>query len=243
MRVIDLSTVTRESGLCQARPQTMRLRLLAILCLLTSAAFAPTPRPVEVVSGDATVAAQVEAHAAQLAECKPRTRATFIRTRIKLRWNARGEVRAVSVGGPGGAAFARCVQRALRGALVEPPARAGSGSAVVILRRAVVRTPATTTTTPVITAAPALQRCTVDADCVIHFQSSACIPGDPVAVNGKDMAAVRKAYPVRHLACGMGGPQYDRMRMQNEGRYSAACEAKQCVVRDAGPRPAFPGDL
>ncbi|HUQ04334.1 MAG TPA: hypothetical protein VM261_17665 [Kofleriaceae bacterium] len=219
----------------------MRLRLLAILCLLGTAAFAPSPRPVEVVSGDATVAAQLEARAAQLAECKPRTRATFIRTRIKLRWNARGEVRSVSVGGPGGAAFARCVSKALRGSLVEPPARAGSGSAVVILRRAVVRKPDALTLPA--TRTPALQRCTVDADCVIHFQSSACIAGDPVAVNGTDMAAVRAAYPVRRLDCGMGGPQYDRLRMQNEGRYSAACEARQCVVRDAGPRPAGPVDL
>jgi hypothetical protein len=34
----------------------------------------------------------------------------------------------------------------------------------------------------------------------------------------------------------MGGPRYERMRMMNEGRWSATCEARRCVVHDAGVR-------
>lgn len=202
------------------------------------AAFAPRPGPVEVVSGHAVVAAQVEARSARLATCTPRTRATFVRTRVKLRWSARGDVRAVAVSGPGGAAFARCVSRALRGPLAAAPARAGSGSAVVIVRRAVVRTPA-----PPPPGKADLQRCTIDADCTIHFREHACISGDPIAVNKSDLAAARTAFPVRRLECAMGGPQYMELLMANEGRYRAACEASRCVVRDAGPRRTGPGGL
>ncbi|MBZ0231507.1 MAG: hypothetical protein K8M05_04095, partial [Deltaproteobacteria bacterium] len=110
--------------------------------------------------------------------------------------------------------------------------------------------PLVTTPPPKVTPAPkptpapagkaALQRCTVDADCTIHFQTHACIAGDPVAVNKRDMAAVRTAFPVRRIECAMGGPQYMDLMMANEGRYSAACEASRCVVRDAGPRPTGP---
>jgi hypothetical protein len=215
--------------------------------------FAPVPQPVEVVSGHAVVAAQVEARATELSQCSPRTRATFVRMRVKLRWSARGGVRAVAVSSPGGAAFARCVQRALRGALVSPTGRAGSGSAAVILRRTIIRTgptppPPAPEPTPMPAPEPAprvpstatLQQCTVDTDCTIHFRTHACISSDPVAVNKSDMTAVRDAYPVRRIDCAMGGPQYMELLMRNEGRYSAACEVSRCVVRDAGPRPTGP---
>jgi hypothetical protein len=107
-----------------------------------AAAYAPKPPAVEVVEGDPTVTAHVNAHAAELATCTPRTRATFVRTRVTLTWNARGDVKSVAVGGPGGAAFATCVSKALRAPLADAPAKAGRGSVVVIIRRTVVRTPA-----------------------------------------------------------------------------------------------------
>ena len=203
-----------------------------------AAAYARKPPAVEVVEGDPTVTDHVNAHAAELAKCTPRTRATFVRSRVTLRWNARGDVKSVAVGGPGGAAFARCVSKALRVPLDEAPARGGRGSPVVIIRRTVVRTPVLA---PAPVAVSPLQQCTKDDDCVVHFQSDACFPGDPVAVNKSDMTAVRAAFPVRHLDCAMGGQKYMEERMANEGRYSAACEAKQCVVRDAGPRSIRPG--
>ena len=113
-----------------------------------AAAYARKPPAVEVVEGgDPTVTAHVNAHSAELATCTPRTRATFVRTRVSLKWNARGDVKSVAVGGPGGAAFASCVSKALRVPLAAAPAKAGRGSAVVIIRRTVVRTPAITPTT------------------------------------------------------------------------------------------------
>ncbi len=201
----------------------------------------PVVKGVEVVRGHAVVAAQIEDRSGALLACAQRGRTTFVRANVRLRWNARGQVRAVTVAG-GGGAFNRCAGRALRGVMADPPTRAGTGVAAVIVRTGAPTTPTTppptTTTRPDGTAD--LQRCTADSDCTIYFQTSACIPQDPVAVSATaDPAAVRTAFPPRRIECGMGGPQYDELRESNEGRYSAACERLTCVVRDAGLRPTM----
>ena len=46
----------------------------------------------------------------------------------------------------------------------------------------------------------------------------------------------RRLLPVRHEACGMGGPDYERRRMENEGRYAARCDQQRCAVTDRGPQ-------
>ena len=85
-----------------------------------------------------------------------------------------------------------------------------------------------------------LQSCKVSSDCTLHFQVQACAGGEPVAVSvHAHPAAVRKAYPVQNIACGMGGPQYDDLRASNENRYTAACEHSRCVAHDAGPQPTM----
>lgn len=211
---------------------------LVTLLLLTGTAVAkpaggrpfPAPPSVEVVSGDPTVAEHVMARADVIARCMNGSRATFARVRIKLAYGVNRKVRSVAVSG-GGATFARCVGRALRGWMPGEVVRGGSGRVVIAVRKGGGGP------TPV--PAGDIHTCRVDDDCTIHFRQHACIPGDPVAVNRLDPARVRTTYPVEHIACGMGGPQYDRLRDANENRYSAACEARRCVVRDAGPRPSM----
>ncbi|HVV85834.1 MAG TPA: hypothetical protein VHE35_22400, partial [Kofleriaceae bacterium] len=101
-----------------------------------------------------------------------------------------------------------------------------------------VRPPPTPSTTT--SGAPGLDASPVDADCTVYFRTSSCFPGDPLAVASATLDAVRKAYPVRREECAMGGPDYERRRMENEGRYTTTCEAKRCVLHDAGPRKAIP---
>jgi hypothetical protein len=202
--------------------------------------FAPRPRPIEII-GDESIRAYVEDHGAALLQCAELGSSSFARLQVRLSWNRRGKISSVGVSG-GGARVNRCAGKALRGSIALAAPRAGRGKTQVLLRTdGRIRTPAPT---PVATPVPTLQRCTADADCVIHFQESACIPGDPVAVSATaSAAAVRAAFPVRRIECGMGGPQYDELRRSNEGRYTPACEAKRCVVRDAGPQPTGPGGL
>ncbi len=228
----------------------MRLALLTLLVLTGTAAAKPAggrpfpaPPSVEVVSGDPTVAQHVMSRSAVIARCMNGSRATFVRARITLSYGANRKVRSVGIRG-GGATFARCVGRALRGLLSEQPVRGGRGRVVIAVRKGAggpvpVPVPAPTPTpTPTPTTGD-IHTCRVDDDCTIHFRLYACIPGNPVAVNKLDPAKVRATYPIEHDPCGMGGPQYDRLRESNEGRYSAACEARRCVVRDAGPRPSM----
>jgi len=81
-----------------------------------------------------------------------------------------------------------------------------------------------------------LYACQVDADCTVYFRHDGCFPGDPVGVAVARLADARRLIPVRRDACGMGGPDYERRRLANEGRYSARCERQRCAVVDRGPR-------
>lgn len=94
--------------------------------------------------------------------------------------------------------------------------------------------PAPTTTTA---SATDFTSCRADDDCTLYFRLLACTPGDPLAVNKRGLDAARAAYPVKNLACGMGGPQYEQLRASNEGRYSATCVKNRCELRDSGPKP------
>ena len=82
-----------------------------------------------------------------------------------------------------------------------------------------------------------LYACRVDADCTVYFRHEGCFFGDPVGVAVARLADARRLLPVRRDACGMGGPDYERRRLANEGRYSARCERQRCAVVDRGPRP------
>ncbi|MBP8807713.1 MAG: hypothetical protein KBG48_30710 [Kofleriaceae bacterium] len=81
-----------------------------------------------------------------------------------------------------------------------------------------------------------LYACQVDAECTVYFRHDGCFPGDPVGVAVARLADARRLIPVRRDACGMGGPDYERRRLANEGRYSARCERQRCAVVDRGPR-------
>jgi len=198
-------------------------------------AFAPAPPALEIVDGDATVIALVQSRSDGLLACA-RQRATFVRARVRVAWTRKGKVRSATVSG-GSAAFNRCATRLLRTGLAESIIRAGSGRASLIIRPGSYVPPTPKPPTPPVTGKVDIQACTVDSDCVVHFRSSGCFPGDPVGVNQLDPAQVQLTFPVKRMACGMGGPQYEQRRMADEGRYSAACEKKRCVVHDAGPRP------
>lgn len=205
------------------------------------------PPPVDHVQGTPQLVGHVEDRALALGACMTRNRNTVVAARATLRWDARGRVLSTRVSG-GSAAFNRCAARALRGRVIGVAAR-GTGRVSMTVRNTGA-SPSPAPQPPVILPAPRppivkpapgtrpvdIHACTTDADCTLHFRTHACISGDPVAVNTLDPAAVRATYPVTHVACGMGGPQYDSLRASNEGRYSAACERSRCVVRDAGPR-------
>lgn len=200
------------------------------------------PAQLEVTRGDPTVAAHVEARAGAIARCLTGRGTTFVRARVRLTWARTSKVRSIGVSG-GGAAFARCVGKALRGSLPGKVARGGSGRVEFVVR-------AFDTIEPVPVPMPEpepkplpagdIHACRVDSDCTLHFRLSACVPGDPVAVNTLDPAKVRTTYPVRRLECAMGGPQYDELLRSTENRWAARCEQARCVVHDAGPQPTHP---
>lgn len=210
---------------------------LALLLVATTAGAQPDARAlpapparasVEIVRAAPGLAAAIEARAGAIAACVPTNR-TQVKTRVYLRWSDRGTVVASVVTG-GTAAYNACVRRAVRGAL--DVTRRGSGVVQLIARAPAKPTPKPPTIT---TAHPELVACKVDSDCTLHFQLSACVPSDPIAVNTSNPTAVRTAFPVRRLECAMGGPQYERLRMSSENRYSTRCVQKQCALIDAGP--------
>lgn len=229
MRLLHLSSRLGLATLCLA---TLAGTVTAKPARPVDGALVPGSGPpaLEVVRGDRPVVTHVQANADAIVACSRRGRATFLRVRVTMRWDARSRVQRVNVYG-GSAAFNRCTRQVL-GRTIAATNRRGSGQATIIVRRPdVVATP---TPRP---AATDLQSCTRNDDCTIHFQLHACISGDPVAVNQLDPAAVKLEFPVRRLACGMGGPQYQELVMRNANRWSATCEQARCTVHDAGLRP------
>lgn len=87
-------------------------------------------------------------------------------------------------------------------------------------------------------AASDLYACRVASDCTIVFREQSCFPGDPVGVATARLAEARQRITIRREACGMGGPDYERRRLQNEGRWTVGCTAGRCQVVDHGIRPA-----
>lgn len=227
------------------------MRLLPIACLTVLAAspaaakpvrpidglLAPAPPALQVQQGPLIARVHVTGHADEIVACTRHSRATVIRARVALRWDGQARIQRATVLG-GNPLFNRCASRALRGTINGVDHR---GAALVrfLVRKPDNKAPDTFAVPPP-DPAPAtagLQTCQADTDCTLHFRSHGCVSGDPVAVNtSADRKAVLDAFPVRHDACAMGGPQYEQLRMSNEGRYSAACEQSRCVARDHGPQ-------
>jgi len=86
----------------------------------------------------------------------------------------------------------------------------------------------------------ALAACQVDTDCTIYFRTSACVPTDPIAVATAQLDRARALFPPKRIECGMGGPQYERLRRQNDGRWSTSCVAARCELREHAVDPDGP---
>jgi hypothetical protein len=90
-------------------------------------------------------------------------------------------------------------------------------------------------------AADAMFACAGDGDCTLVFLGRGCLPSDPVAVaKGHESQARQKLAKGPPLACGIGGPQYERDRRAIQARYGSACRARKCTLVDHGPRPSQP---
>ena len=211
----------------------------------------PPPPPVEITGGHPVVSAHVARNAAALSACAVHSRTPLVKARVRVTWDAKGRAKTVFVGGST-AAFGRCARTALLGAVPAVSRHSGSGVATIVVRRPppapvliakpepppppVVKPepPKPAPPKPPVVKAGDIHSCRADSDCTLHFRLHACVPSDPVAVNQRDPEKVRATYPVRHLACGMGGPQYDQLRFESENRWSARCEQSRCVVHDNG---------
>lgn len=198
----------------------------------------PTPQPLTLTRGQGPAAELVQSRAADLVACSHNGRATLLRMRVTLRWNRDGKVlRANSYGGS--AAVNRCVAKVLGGFIPNVTGRGSAQVAYTIRRPAIVIAPAPgpmpLPVPPPRVATSALLTCNVDDDCTLHFQTMSCVARDPIAVNKRDPDAVRLAFPVKQEACGMGGPQYDQLRDDNERRWSASCSKSRCTVIEHAP--------
>jgi len=220
--------------------------LLAVLLWLSSAASvavagAPVPGgplPVEITTTQPKLVAHLQTHGPALQTCALTAKPSLLRVKVRLAWNRGQRTYGVAVSG-GGGTFNRCAAKALRGTLVGGGTRSGSGRATLVLRRGAIapaRPVPIPMTPPSSSPATALDSCRVDTDCTVHFRMYACVNSDPIAVSSKDPAAVRAAYPVRRLDCGMGGPQWEAARDAAD-RWSARCEVNRCVLVE-GPVPA-----
>lgn len=188
------------------------------------------PPPISIVGRGSRIDGHVLARGDELLRCSRGSRATFLRARVSLRWNADGAITRASVTG-GSAAFNRCAGRALLGQLdgFDPlTGRKGAARTSFAIRKPaqiVDRTPAPPP-------ADTLQFCQADDDCTVYFRTSSCVPSDPVAVNGHDLKAVVAKYGHKNDPCGMGGPQYEKLRWQNEGRWTASCVQQTCTLQE-----------
>ncbi|HEY4057453.1 MAG TPA: hypothetical protein VGM39_12635 [Kofleriaceae bacterium] len=241
------------------------LALVAVLALGgTASAGSPKPahRVVTAPGGDKRLAALVTERAPQILACAG---GALLKGHVRATFDYGQRARQIVVDADGDHPFEKCVATTLRGraahgggpngpvelafTIEEVPAVAPPSVKPVKqtplkpaplkpapLKPAPVKPgPSTTTTAP----ASELTSCRVDADCTLYFRLASCTPGDPMAVNAKQLDAARLKFPMRHLECAMGGPQFDELRERDEGRYSAACVKTQCVVSDKGPQPTM----
>lgn len=218
-------------------PRTLALAAVALAALTSTAAAKrmpppPKPGPVTITSSSRPLTDYLAAHEAALIACAKRERGATIKATVLARWDDDGALGVVRVGG-GTARFGRCATAALRGQLPGITTRASARAKLVIDRKRLGATPRPDD------GLAALATCQVDSDCTIYFRTAGCVPSDPIAVATAQLDAARAKFPLKLLACGMGGPQYDRLRRQNEGRWSTSCVAARCELRE---HPIAPGD-
>lgn len=218
----------------------MRHRILTVAFLVAATAgvahakrvpLPPAPSPVQVTSASPLLGDYITARGAGLTACAGRATAP-ISARVAISWNRAGRTQSVVVRG-GSARFRRCATTMLRGVFPQVSAR-GRAQAMIV-----VTTADATSSTP---SASALDTCVADADCTIYFRTSGCVPADPLPVATTSLAAAKVRFPLRMLACGMGGPQYDKLRSANEHRYSTRCVQRTCTLIDHGVQDTDPLD-
>jgi len=219
-----------------------RSLLLAALALaaLTSTAAAkrmppppPQPSPVTITSTSRPLTDHLAAHEAALIACAKRERGATIKATVLVRWDDDGALGVVRVGGST-ARFGRCAAAALRGQLPGVSARASARAKLVIDRKRLGPAPRPDD------GSAALATCQADSDCTIYFRTSACVPSDPIAVATAQLDRARALFPVKREACGMGGPQYERLRRANDGRWTTSCVASRCELREHAVDPDGP---
>ena len=218
-------------------PRTLALAAVALAALTATAAAKrmppPPPGPVTITSSSRPLADYLAAHEAALIACAKRERGAVLKVTVLVRWADDGTTGAVRVGGST-ARFGRCATAALRGQVPGASSRTTARAKLVIDRKRLGAAPRPDD------GLAALATCQVDSDCTIYFRTSACVPSDPIAVATTQLDAARAKFPLKLLACGMGGPQYDRLRRQNEGRWSTSCVAARCGLIEHAITPGDP---
>ena len=207
------------------------------------------PSSLAVTSKSGPLARHIQRRAASLEACLASERRPTVKVVVRARWNRDGATLAVTATG-GSARFNRCAAGMLRGWIADVAGRGSALARFTLTRPAPVPPPIIAPGDPLAptpdpvpiekpTPSPstgALDACTTSDDCTIYFRTASCVASDPVAVNRGKLDLARKTYPLRHDPCGMGGPQYERLRRMNENRWSTTCEARRCVLHDAGLR-------
>ncbi|MBK7075476.1 MAG: hypothetical protein IPH44_24615 [Myxococcales bacterium] len=220
-------------------PRTLALAAVALAALTSTAAAKrmppPPPGPVTITSTSRPLTDHLAAHEAALIACAKRERGAVLKATVLVRWDADGTTGALRVGGST-ARFGRCATAALRGQIPGVSGRASARAKLVIDRKRLGGAPRPDDGTA------ALAGCQVDSDCTIYFRTSACVPTDPIAVATSQLDRARALFPPKHIECAMGGPQYERLRRQNEGRWTASCVAARCELREHAIDPRDPLD-
>lgn len=218
-------------------PRTLALAALALAALTSTAAAKrmplPPASPVTITSTSRPLTDHLAAHEAALIACAKRERGATIKATVLARWADDGTLGVVRVGG-GTARFGRCATAALRGQLAGVTGAASARAKLVIDRKRLGPAPRPDD------GLAALATCQVDSDCTIYFRTSACVPADPIAVATAQLDAARAKFPVKREACGMGGPQYERLRRANDGRWTTSCVASRCGLIEHATTPGDP---
>lgn len=208
------------------------LALAVTASLVTSAAARPRlqpPQPLTVAGDNGILNHHLADHTDALIRCATAAGQPVVAAAVAVRWDRRARVKTASVRG-GGRRFDRCAERALGGRIAGPTA-AGSATATITVRTGGLDADAGRTPAP-----SGLDACNLDSDCTVYFRRSACFPADPMAVAVGALAEARRSFPLKVEACAMGGPQYERRRLESEGRYRATCVDHRCTLHDDGPQ-------
>ena len=77
--------------------------------------------------------------------------------------------------------------------------------------------------------------CQGDGDCTLIWLGRGCVRSDPKAVaKARQGEAQQKFSRGPRLACGIGGPDYEKQVRAVERRYGVTCKAGQCTLVDRG---------